>query len=146
MFLLMLAAFILVPLIEITVIVQVAGVIGGWNTVGLLLLVSVVGAWLVRHEGWIVMRRIREQLDAGRVPGKELTDGALLLVGGVLMLTPGFVTDAVGLLLVFPPTRAIVRGALYRRFAGQVEVFGLGGTREWRGPRRPGGPDDVIDV
>ena len=126
-----LALFILVPMIEIYVIIQVGHAIGALDTIALLVLVSLVGAWLTRHEGFVVLRRLRAQIDAGRAPTGELIDGALVLGAGVLMLTPGFVTDVVGLLVLFPPTRALLRRYLRRRF----EV------------RTLGGPDDgVIDV
>jgi UPF0716 protein FxsA len=132
MLMLLIALFILVPLLEITVIVEVAHAVGGWNTIGALLLISVVGAWLVRREGFAVLRSIGSRLDAGQLPGRELVDGVLVLAAGVLMLTPGFVTDLFGLLLLFPPTRAIARALLVRRFGLRV--------------RRVIGGDGVIDV
>jgi UPF0716 protein FxsA len=131
---LILALFIVVPLVEIYVIVQVGHAIGVLDTLGLLILVSFVGAWLTRHEGFVVLRRLRAQLEAGRTPTAELIDGVLVLVAGVLMLVPGFVTDAIGLLVLFPPTRALLRAYLRRRFA--LQVFG--------GPDRP--DDGIIDV
>ena len=139
--LLILALFIVVPMVEIYVIVQVGHAIGVFETLGLLLLVSFVGAWLTKHEGFIVLQRLRAQLEAGRTPTAELVDGVLVLAAGVLLLTPGFVTDAIGLLVLFPPTRALFRMYLRRRF--DMQVFG------GPGPRGPGprGPDDgIIDV
>src|SRR5579871_6139763 len=100
------------PIIEIAVAVKVADVIGGWNTIGLLVATSIIGAILVRHEGFLVMQSIRRQLDRGRMPGRELVDGALVLTGGVLMVVPGFVTDVIGLALLFPPTRVLARGVV----------------------------------
>jgi UPF0716 protein FxsA len=136
---LILALFIVVPMVEIYVIIQVGHAIGVLETIGLLLLVSFVGAWLTKHEGFIVLQRLRAQLEAGRAPTAELIDGVLVLAAGVLMLTPGFVTDAVGLLVLFPPTRALLRAYLRRRF--DVQVFGGPG-----GPGRRGPDDGVIDV
>lgn len=136
---LILALFIVVPMVEIYVIVQVGHAIGVFDTIGLLLLVSFVGAWLTKHEGFIVLQRLRAQLDAGRAPTAELIDGVLVLGAGVLMLTPGFVTDAVGLLVLFPPTRALLRAYLRRRF--DLQVFGGPG-----GSGRPGPDDGIIDV
>lgn len=124
--------FIVVPLVELYVIVQVGQEIGVLNTIGLMIVISVVGAWLARHEGVWVLRRIQEQVALGKVPGNELIDGALVLVGAILLLVPGFVGDALGLLLLFPPTRAIFRAFLKRRF--QIVTI------------RRSGPDDVIDV
>jgi UPF0716 protein FxsA len=143
--LLLVVAFVIVPLVEITVIVQVAHLVGGWATIGLLLLSSIIGAWLVRHEGFVVVRRFREQVADGKLPTDELIDGALLLVGGTLMLTPGFVTDAFGLALVFPITRIGIRTLVRRTVTRRVSVFGvIPGVVDAR--RRRGGPDDVIDL
>ncbi len=122
MFGIILIAFLVVPLVELYVIIQVAGGLGVLETIGLLVLVSIVGAWLVRVQGVGVLRRIRGQLARGVMPGTELVDGALVLFAGALMLTPGFVTDAVGLLLLLPPTRLPIRALLVRRFRSRVQV------------------------
>ena len=106
-------------------IIQVAHAIGALDTIALLILVSVVGAYLTKHEGFVVLRRLRAQLDAGRVPAAELVDGVLVLAAGVLLLVPGFVTAGIGLLILFPPTRALFRGYLRRRF--DVRVYRGGG-------------------
>ena len=98
---------------ELAVIVQVAGSTGVLNTIGLLVLVSVVGAWLVRREGLGILRRAQREAAAGRIPGREMVDGLLVLGAGALMLTPGFVTDAVGLALLFPPTRAFLLSLIH---------------------------------
>lgn len=108
LFLLLLA----VPLIELWVIVQVAREVGIVETFVLLILVSVVGAWLLRQQGMAAWVRLQQALARGDIPTKEVTDGALILLGGALLLTPGFVTDAVGLLLLFPPTRALLKSAV----------------------------------
>jgi UPF0716 protein FxsA len=137
--------FVVMPLLELYVIIQVGQSIGALNTIGLLVLVSLVGAWLARHEGVGVLQRIRQQLDAGRMPTDHLIDGALVLTGGLLLLLPGFISDAVGLLVLFPPTRALIRGALRRRFT-------IVTVRRYNGPfddgRYDDGPGDppVIDV
>ncbi|HEV3402312.1 MAG TPA: FxsA family protein, partial [Acidimicrobiales bacterium] len=94
--------------------------IGPWYTILLLLAVSAAGAWLVKREGLGVLRRFRRQLDAGAIPGRELADGVLILFAGALLLTPGFLTDCVGLLLLLPPVRAVIRASVLRRFAGGV--------------------------
>ena len=101
--------FIVVPLAELYVIVQVGGAIGVLRTIALLLAISLAGAWLVRREGTRAWRAVQVALAEGRMPGSEIVDGALVLAGGVLLLTPGFITDAAGFLLVVPPTRALVR-------------------------------------
>ena len=120
--------FIAVPLVELYVIVETARSIGTLETIGLLILVSVVGAWMVRAQGLAVLWRVRSKLAEGLMPGRELVDGALVLLAGALMLTPGFVTDTVGLLLLFPPTRMAIRPFVIRRFRHRVAYFGPGET------------------
>lgn len=108
----LLIAFVLVPLAEIYVISRVGHVLGLPWTLGLLLLISVVGAALVKREGLRTWHALRSAMSAGQMPAKALADAALVLVGGVLLLTPGFLTDLVGVALVLPPTRAVVRRLL----------------------------------
>jgi UPF0716 protein FxsA len=112
--------FILVPIAELFVIIQVGHVLGVLDTLALLVLVSLTGAWLVKREGLAVLRRVQRQLDAGVLPGSELVDGALILTAGILLLTPGVLTDVVGIFLLLPPVRAGVRRAVRRRLARRV--------------------------
>ena len=133
--------FVVVPIVEIYVAVLVGHAIGALNTIGLLLLLSIVGVWLTKQQGLSVISRIRRQLDADRMPTNELIDGGLVLAGGLLLIAPGFVTDGLGLLLLFPPTRVLARRAVKNRFGGRVTYFG-GLPRNGR----LDGPDDVIDV
>ena len=105
------------PLVELYVIIQVAHVIGAWETIALLVLESMVGAWLLKRQGLSVLARVRDAVDHGRMPGKELVDGLLIVVAGALMLAPGFIGDVIGYLLLIPPTRALVRAPLMKRFA-----------------------------
>lgn len=135
-------SFVLLPLLEIYMIVQVGQVIGAGWTILLLVADSVVGAWLVRREGGRAWRALREALATGRMPARELADGALILVGGTLMLTPGFVTDAFGLLLVLPPTRPVFRRLLATLVSRRVL---LDVTRPGRGPEGPVVRGEVID-
>lgn len=133
-------AFIVVPVIEIYVIVKVGGVLGVLPTVAILLAVSVLGAWLVRREGRRAWRVLNEAFGEGRIPGRELADAALVLVGGVLLLTPGFVTDVLGFCLVLPPVRPLVRRgllALVRRRARVVAA--RTGTAAQGSAQRPDG-------
>jgi UPF0716 protein FxsA len=123
---LLVALFIVVPLVEIAVIIQVGSWLGVVDTLVLLILISVLGAWLVKRQGVGLLRRIQFELANGRVPGSALVDAALLLVAGVLLLVPGFVTDAIGLLLLLPPVRAAVRSWLRRRWQR-----GQGGQGRW---------------
>jgi UPF0716 protein FxsA len=112
--------FIAIPIAEIAVIIKVGSLLGYGETIALLLLVSVCGAWLVKRQGVGVLRRIREQMNLGRVPGTELVDGALILVAGVLLLAPGFITDTAGLLLLVPPVRSGIRRITRRRLGRRV--------------------------
>lgn len=116
------AALLLVvgPIVELWFILQVASVIGGWETLALLLVEGVVGGWLIKRQGRSVVSRVDARLRARDLPTKELADGFLILTAGVLMLTPGFLTDIVGFALIFPPTRAIARVALLRRFTAKL--------------------------
>ena len=111
------AALVVTPIVEIAVLVQVGQLIGVWQTVGLLLVESVLGAWLVPREGRRAWTALSLPMRTGTLPGRELTDAALILVGGTLLLTPGFVTDVVGFCLVLPFTRPVVRRALQAAFA-----------------------------
>jgi UPF0716 protein FxsA len=105
-------AFLVLPVLEIYVIIQVGSVIGGWPTVALLLAESLLGAWIVRREGRRAWRALRQTFEGGAMPDRELADAGLVLVGGVLLLTPGFITDLAGFLFVLPFTRPLVRRAL----------------------------------
>ena len=122
--------FVLVPLAELYVMIQVGQEIGALPTIGLLLAVSIVGAWLAKREGLGVWRRMRASIDAGQVPAAHLVDGVLILFGGALLLTPGFITDVLGFVLLVPPTRALIRRMLRGALLGRVEkVRGRTGLR-----------------
>lgn len=114
--------FLVVPFAELYVILQVAHAIGGINTIAVLVVVSMVGAALVKREGLGVLRRAQQRMDAGQVPGRELVDGVLVLFAGALLLTPGFLTDCVGVLLLLPPVRAGMRAAAIRRLRNRVVI------------------------
>ena len=107
--------FLVVPIAELYLIVQVAGGIGVPETILLLIAISVIGAWLAKREGLGVLRRMQLTVAQGRVPSGEIVDGALVLLAGALMITPGFLSDCLAIVLLLPPTRALVRGALLRR-------------------------------
>jgi UPF0716 protein FxsA len=143
-----------VPIAELYVIVKVAGGIGVLNTLALLILVSIAGAWLVKWQGVATIARFQRRLMSGQLPTAELVDGILIITAGALLLTPGFLTDALGILLLVPPVRIVVRSALVRRyrthppkvrarfvrFGGDV-IDVDGGPGAPRPPRGPGGPD-----
>jgi UPF0716 protein FxsA len=106
------ALFVIVPIVEIYVIIQVGQAIGAVPTLLLLIAESLIGAWLVKHEGRRAWQALRETLQTGRLPGRELADAALILIGGTLLLTPGFVTDVFGFFFVLPFTRPLARRLL----------------------------------
>ena len=118
--------FVAVPIVELYVIIQVGHAIGLLDTIAVMVLVSLVGAWLARHEGFVVVQRIQDSIAMGRVPADEMLDGALVLAGGLLLLTPGFVSDGVGILLLFPTSRSMVRAYLRRRLRMRAEIVGRG--------------------
>lgn len=141
--LLLFVAFIVVPIVELFVIIQVGQVIGAWWTIAILIAVSVAGAWLVKREGRAAWARFRAAVGSARVPTNEVIDGALVLVGGTLLLTPGFLSDVLGLLMVFPPTRALANRFIRTRVSGR---FGFPGTRPGTGRRRPDVAAAPLDV
>ena len=143
----LLAAFVLVPLLEIYVLIQVGQVIGVWWTILILVADSVLGTWLVRREGGRAWRALQTALNSGRMPARELADGALILIGGTLMLAPGFVTDAVGILLILPVTRPVARRLLTTVVARRLVVVPRGRGPRADGPRGDGPvvPGEVVD-
>jgi UPF0716 protein FxsA len=115
MFAALLLIFVVAPLAELYVIVQVAHSIGALDTVLLLFLVSVIGASLAKRQGLAVLRRMQLTVAEGRVPSRELVDGALIVLAAALMIAPGFISDVLAVLLLLPPTRALVRATILRR-------------------------------
>ena len=136
---LLVAALIIVPLIEIFVIIQVGQLVGPWWTIALLVLSSVIGAVLMKREGSKAWRRFTSALNRGKVPAKETADGGLVIFGGALLLTPGFVTDLAGLLMLIPGTRDIVRRFMVAR-AIDIGVGGMGRPVVWGGEPDCGAP------
>jgi UPF0716 protein FxsA len=118
------ALFIVVPLAELYVILKVGDAIGALWTILLLAADSVLGSMLLRAQGRSVWRRFNETMSAGRVPHRELIDGVLVVFGGAFLITPGFLTDIVGLLLLLPPTRSVIRRVVARRLGRRVVVSG----------------------
>jgi UPF0716 protein FxsA len=129
------AVFVVMPIVELAVIIKVGAAIGVLNTIGLLLLMGALGSWLVRREGIGVLRRVQRAVAEGRVPAAELVDGLLILIGGALMIAPGFISDAIGISLMLRPVRAVLRAGVRRRLG--IAAFN----------RRPdGGGPGVIEL
>ena len=135
-------AFVVVPILEIYVLIQVGQVIGPWWTILLLIADSILGGWLIKREGRRAWQALTTALNSGRMPAKELADGALILIGGTLMLSPGFVTDALGILLILPFTRPVARRLLTQVVSKRLVGVGtpLGGTTQRRPRPGPDGP------
>jgi UPF0716 protein FxsA len=136
--LLLILLFIVVPIAELYVIIQVGELIGVVPTLLLLLADAVLGSMLLKHQGRGAWRRFNEALAARRFPGREVVDGALIIVGGTLLLTPGFLTDIVGLFLLIPPTRALARRLLKRFTIGRFTVVTMGGPGPFGRPPASG--------
>jgi UPF0716 protein FxsA len=127
--------FIVVPILELYVIIQVGQWIGVVPTLILLLADALLGSMLLKHQGRGAWRRFNEALAARRFPGREVADGLLIVIGGTLLLSPGFITDVFGLFLLIPPTRAIARRLLKRLMIGRFAVIGV--PEDGRGPFGP---------
>ncbi|MBK1885476.1 FxsA family protein [Marinobacter sp. DY40_1A1] len=154
--------FIVMPIAEMAVLIQVGSVIGVFNTIGFVLLTAVVGAWLLRQQGLATLLKANQRLNSGELPAKEVAEGLILAVGGVLLLTPGFITDAVGFLCLLPFSRhwlaaqALKRmvatntsGGFYFRAGGGQNPFGqdpFGDSGNPFGRQRPFDRDNNRDI
>jgi UPF0716 protein FxsA len=130
---LLILIFIIVPLAELYVIYLVGDAIGIVPTLAILVLDSLLGSWLLKSQGRAVWRRFNDTIQAGRIPHREVIDGVLVIFGGAFLITPGFLTDVVGLLLLLPPTRSTFRRLVVARLGGRVVVAGV--ERAGRGRR-----------
>jgi UPF0716 protein FxsA len=120
--LLLIILFIVVPIAELAVLIQVGQLIGVWWTIALLIADALLGSWLLRTQGRLAWRRFVTAMNEGRIPHREAVDGVLVIFGGALLLCPGFITDVLGLLFLFPPTRVVLRRLLVRR--GALKLVG----------------------
>ncbi|MBN1586245.1 MAG: FxsA family protein [Candidatus Omnitrophica bacterium] len=113
--------FTLLPMAELALLIKVGSNIGVVNTIAIVVLTGVAGATLARYQGWVTISKIQQSLAQGFMPTEELLDGMLILVGGITLLTPGFITDTLGLLALLPPTRAVFKTWLKNSFQGRVQ-------------------------
>ena len=118
----LLILFTVVPLAELALLIKVGEYLGLDRTIALVLITGIVGASLAKYEGFRTLNKIKTELAAGRLPGKQMIDALLILVAGVLLVTPGVMTDVVGLSLLIPPVRALLRAYLSRRFQSQFVI------------------------
>ncbi|MEL6767334.1 MAG: FxsA family protein [Pseudomonadota bacterium] len=130
-------ALLLVPLIEIGLFIEVGGFIGLWPTIGIVILTAVIGTALLRAQGVATLRELQARLARGDDPGRTLAHGALILVAGAVLLTPGFFTDAVGFLLLIPPVREVAISWLAKRMLVAGSVHMASGAH-WQGRAGPG--------
>lgn len=135
-----LIAFIVVPIVEMVILIEVGGIIGALPTVGLVVLTATLGIWLLRLEGMATLARVQTRLDRGELPETELLEGIMLIVGGALLLTPGFVTDAIGFACILPGLRRPIARWIIRR--GVLQAVTIINRRAGGGPFDPGGPTD----
>ena len=146
----LLILFIVVPAVELILLIQMGRWIGTLPTVGLIVLTGIVGAYLARQQGVQVLRRIQQQVQSGQMPGEALLDGAMILVAGAVLMTPGVLTDALGFLLLIPQSRKLLHKAAWRQMKrmvdrGQVQVSGFGSFGTMNGAqKRPENPNVII--
>lgn len=114
------ALFIGLPMIELIILIKLGEMIGFWPTVAIVIITGFIGASLARHQGFRAIARIQTEINAGRIPTFELIDGLLILIGGIVLLTPGILTDAFGFSMMVPWVRTQVKGFLYQKFKGMV--------------------------
>jgi UPF0716 protein FxsA len=136
-------AFLIVPLIEIGLFIEIGGAIGLWPTLAIVVVTAVLGAWLVRAQGIMAMGRLRSSFSRLEDPAEPLAHAAMILIAGALLLTPGFFTDVIGFALLMPPVRAAAFAYLSKRV--HVERFTTGDGPGPHGPSRRRGDPDVIE-
>lgn len=126
MFFKLLILFTIIPIAELYLLIKIGGLIGALNTVLIIFLTAVIGAYLAKTQGFIVIRKINQALKEGRLPAQELLDGLFVLLGGFTLLTPGFITDFIGLSMLFPPTRTLYIKLSVQIIQNKIE------TDQWR--------------
>lgn len=129
--------FVLMPIIEIAVLIKVGGAIGGWTTIGIVILTAVIGTFMLRQQGMATLNRAQMRMQQGEMPAQQMIEGLLLLVGGVLLLTPGFITDFFGFCTLIPISRQFLANQLAKRSLSNMNIFVGGssfGSSAGRGP------------
>jgi len=112
--------FTLVPAVELMLLIEIGGSIGAGNTILIIILTGVLGAYLARLQGFLLFQKIQSNLNQGIMPTNEMLDGLMILVGGIVLLTPGFITDLFGFLLLIPWTRSLVKMLFSRKFENMI--------------------------
>lgn len=119
--------FVIMPIVEIAVLIKVGGAIGGWTTIGIVILTAVVGTAMLRQQGLATLNKAQSRMQSGEMPAQQLLEGLLLLIGGVLLLTPGFITDFFGFCTLIPISREFLARQLASRSMANMNVF-VGGS------------------
>lgn len=117
----LLILFIIVPVTELYILIEVGKRIGSLTTIGIIIFTGILGAYLVKNQGFMILRKIQNDLNEGIMPGDSLIQGAIILAGGILLLTPGFVTDIVGFTFLIPISRNVVKKYLLKWLKGKVK-------------------------
>lgn len=117
----LISLFVILPLVELFLLLRVGALIGAGPTVGIVIFTGIAGGLMARRQGFAVWRRIQEHLDRGMLPAAPLVDGLFVLAGGLLLLTPGLITDAAGFLALFPPTRGLLKRWIRKRFQRHID-------------------------
>ena len=141
----LLLLFILMPIAEIALLLQLGDMIGGWNTVGLIIVTAFVGAYLVRQEGLSTLQKAQQKMANNEVPGKEMMEGLMLVIAGVLLVTPGFITDIIGFLFVLPLSRQLMAGQLAKQMTVRAVQGGNQSFYYSNTQQRPGNEGDPIE-
>ena len=117
----LLILFIVVPVAELYVLIEVGKKIGSLTTIGIIIFTGILGAYLVKNQGFLILKKIQNDLNDGIMPGDSLIQGAIILVGGILLLTPGFVTDTVGFIFLIPVSRNVIKKYLLKWLKGKIK-------------------------
>ena len=117
----LLILFVIIPVTELYILIEVGKKIGSLSTIGVIILTGIIGTYLVKNEGFMILRKIQNDLNEGIMPGDSLIQGAIILAGGILLLTPGFVTDILGFIFLMPVSRSIVKKYFLKWLKGKIK-------------------------
>ena len=117
----LLVLFIVIPVVELYTLIEIGKKIGTLSTIGIIILTAILGAYLVKNQGFMILKKIKNNINEGIMPGNNLIQGAIILAGGILLLTPGFITDTVGFIFLIPGTRKIVKKYLFKWLKGKIK-------------------------
>lgn len=117
----LLISFVIVPVTELYILIEVGKKIGSLTTIGIIILTGIIGAYLVKGQGFMILRKIQNDLNAGIMPGDSLIQGVIILAGGIFLLTPGFVTDIIGFIFLIPASRRVVKKYLLKWLKGKIK-------------------------